>query len=400
MRGFGSGIDRVASADAHALPAAAGTFDPAAKPASGVVTAGPLTNTGRGKLDALQALRFLAASLVVIDHAVDRSSHLAGATPRAADASDPLINIGLFGVGIFFVISGFIMVYTSDRLAGSVRGVAEFVRRRVLRIVPIYWIATAGAAMLALKAANGDATPAHILKSLLFIPYYSQAQHGHMRPLLGQGWTLDYEMFFYALFAATLLLPRRSAVWACLAMLAGLVLLRPLVVGAGAIADTWTGPLLLLFGVGMGLARARLSGRVRPLHVAHPFAWACGIAALGWFASTALPQPAGLAAMWLMGVAAVALCALSEGGGRLPGGGLAVRLGDASYSTYLFHQFVLFGYQRAVLRLAPETSALVFVLGALIVCHAAGYGLFRGLERPLTRWLTRITSPPRVVAEV
>lgn len=130
----------------------------------------------------LQLLRFFAAFLVIF-------SHVLGEYPS-------FINIGTFGVDIFFVISGFIIYHITHD------GVDNFISRRLIRIVPMYWLFTIGIAIIAyfqpnlLRSVEFDF--AHFIASMLFIPYWTPgSEHS---PILMLGWTLNYEMMFYLLF--------------------------------------------------------------------------------------------------------------------------------------------------------------------------------------------------------
>src|ERR1700748_2231208 len=98
------------------------------------------TFAGRKRLFHLQALRGLAASLVVLAHSAD-SLAKRGLMPAAF--ADRLGISGYFGVATFFVISGFIIFKTSAGSFGNARASAGFVARRLIRIVPVYWLATA-----------------------------------------------------------------------------------------------------------------------------------------------------------------------------------------------------------------------------------------------------------------
>ena len=68
-----------------------------------------------------------------------------------------------------------------------------------------------------------------------------------------------------------------------------------------------------------------------------------------------------------------------------------VRCGDASYSTYLFHTFVLGGVLRAW-TLLPHTVRWwwVYLIMAVLVANLAGYVIHRLVERPLTKWLRQV----------
>src|SRR5258705_5378402 len=77
----------------------------------------------------IQALRAIAAILVLLGHA--------SVALREKVAAFPFFPAGPFGVDIFFVISGFVMVYSSERLFGQPGASMYFFARRLARIVPL-----------------------------------------------------------------------------------------------------------------------------------------------------------------------------------------------------------------------------------------------------------------------
>ena len=268
----------------------------------------------------IQALRAIAALLVVFFH-----------------INPVLFEFGWVGVDLFFVISGFIMgkIGTQDRPV-------TFIVKRGIRIIPLYWLATLAMCAIALvmpqalKRFTFDAPS--LVQSLLFVPYFDA--DGNIWPLLGPGWTLNSEMFFYALFALALLLPSpRAVVLAMLVALVGIGLVLP---GKSAVFLTWTSPRLLEFGVGIGLSMLRNLPGAR-----------VGLGAL-------LAGSAGLAAamirfpdfdppVWeriiycLPALTAIVLGVLAiEAVGRWPGWMKPLEaIGDLSYSLYLLHFFAI-----------------------------------------------------------
>jgi hypothetical protein len=80
-------------------------------------------------------IRAIAALLVFWGHAIN-------AVHQKIEADFPHL-YGPFGVDLFFVISGFVMVYSSERLFGQPGAPITFFVRRLARIVPLYWLATA-----------------------------------------------------------------------------------------------------------------------------------------------------------------------------------------------------------------------------------------------------------------
>ena len=193
----------------------------------------------------IQVLRALAALAVVFYH----TGYLLGGG----------VHTDFEGVAVFFVISGFIIPRV------GYRGSREFLLHRFIRIVPIYWFATLsdlswftapGKLRIALTAlcvgvvlipegaiqrllARSERmlwlfrilvlaliiigvdffirglrhlpspTFTLMLKSLAFIP--ARDINGDIHPYLGPGWTLNMEMFFYALFALALAVRKRLA---------------------------------------------------------------------------------------------------------------------------------------------------------------------------------------------
>jgi exopolysaccharide production protein ExoZ len=168
---------------------------------------------------------------------------------HAASRAGGSFGVGAAGVDIFFVISGFIMwVVTSRRTPKP----GQFLARRAERIVPLYWLvtlATATAAILAPSAFPAmRPTASHVVQSLFFIPHRDPT--GLIAPLIVPGWTLNYEIFFYLLFAGSLMAPARLRVWLVSGVLAALVALRPLGDITNSAWATYTDPILLEFAAG------------------------------------------------------------------------------------------------------------------------------------------------------
>ncbi len=347
----------------------------------------------------LQVLRAAAALLVLVHHAAYDADTIAlreGATPFGLDRFVDLA----FGVHLFFVISGFIMLRTA-RGFGSARGAVVFLARRVVRVVPLYWLMTSllllGAAVAPGLLNTPLGGPAAVIGSYLFIPVF---RGGELVPVLGQGWTLDYEMFFYALFGLAMLLPRSGAIAALAATLVGLVALGRAIQAPPAPVAVWTDGLLLefLLGLGVGLLAERgwrLDARA-----------AASVAALGCLGAVALGPLGGPfdgLALWIReGVPAALVvggCVLgprwAAGRGILP---LAL-LGDASYSLYLSHPFAVRLMRGAWLALMPAgSSTLLYLLAACAAAVALGLALHRWVERPMTDWLQRHSRMAGAVA--
>lgn len=148
-------------------------------------------------LNNIQILRAFAAINVVFYHIIGISVQY----EIPATVFLFMKNWGQNGVDIFFVISGFIMVYIQTKKSKSP---LEFLKNRVERIVPIYWFFTTLLCILfflipfAFK--NTELTVNKILLSFLFVENLIKNDF----PVLYVGWTLEYEMFFYVVFALCL----------------------------------------------------------------------------------------------------------------------------------------------------------------------------------------------------
>ena len=135
------------------------------------------------KEHSIEVIRFVAATAVVFAHI-------------------PYINIGYFGVDLFFIISGFVMMLSTET------NKRKFFLKRLFRILPTYYFFTVGVFLIALFYPSllntTTADFSHLIKSLLFIPFDKNGT-GHY-PVLFLGWTLNYEMYFYLIFALSLIL--------------------------------------------------------------------------------------------------------------------------------------------------------------------------------------------------
>jgi exopolysaccharide production protein ExoZ len=313
----------------------------------------------------IQYLRALAALGVVVFHTLEASPHR--------------FVLGAAGVDLFFVISGFIMWTVSTRE----RQPAVFLWRRIWRVVPTYWIATLLVAAVAVVRPHflwqTEPSGGHLLLSLLFVPHFDT--YGRLYPLLLQGWTLNYEMFFYAVFTVILFLPRQRQLVALIGAMAALAATGLALAPTSAVAHTYSDPLLLEFAAGAGLATLRERGWLAngPAGALLVLAGAVLLAASGGVDLQTDPMRwfywGGPAAMIVAG----AICVEEAGWVRnIP---LLSLLGDASYSIYLF-QVLALSLAARVLSGAPLwMSAPVSLAFACFV----GVAAYRIVERPLGR---------------
>lgn len=287
----------------------------------------------------LQALRAIAAWLVVTDHAL--------VAVTRDDLSNPTTSLawalGNTGVYIFFVISGFIMAHISWERFGQPGAAQQFMWRRIIRIVPLYWLATMGAVLFH-KAVANDSVPSglpELLQSFFFIPYYTE--NAGWAPILRQGWTLNYEMMFYVIFAVALTFSRKRALWGVAIALGVYVIVDP-ALPRGILAYLGS-PIVLWFVLGIGIASIwRSYGFKEPERLAR---------------SVRFLEP----------------------------------FGDASYSTYLVHGIAL-----TILLRVWGTPSVWFVPVALVVAAGAGLAVHMLVEKPILHAMTPRKKKPLIIS--
>ncbi|SDO31721.1 Peptidoglycan/LPS O-acetylase OafA/YrhL, contains acyltransferase and SGNH-hydrolase domains [Methylobacterium phyllostachyos] len=341
----------------------------------------------------LQILRALAAYLVFLTHF---GLYAAPVLPRP-----DVLAFGAAGVDVFFVLSGFIMFVSTG---GGGEGVGAFLTRRVARVVPVYWLVTLCLAVMALAGLKPigilELRPEYLVQSLLFLPF---SRGGYVEPLNSVGWTLNYEMFFYVVFAGLLLVPTRGQrALAAAAIFLSLTLLGRLSV-PGLYWAYYTKPIVLEFaaGIGLGYAYLRLGSPPAgfPVRRAAAAAFvAAGLLVLGGqagaYALDVPPEMTGFVRPLVWGSAASlvvgAMLLLEQGGITLRSRWLLSQ-GNASYSFYLIHNLMLHTTSKVV-ALLPVAGflrvGLIFVL-AFAASAALGSVLFRRVEAPMNAALRR-----------
>lgn len=330
------------------------------------------------RLRSLQALRFIAAALVVYAHAVD-SGLATGARPLVAGTT--LENFGAIGVDIFFVISGFIITRTAQRAQDAV----QFWRDRLLRILPLYWLLSIPAAAIAIG--HDGFHPATLLTTLLFWPIWGQ----FAAPYITVGWTLSFEMLFYLCMGLTRL--RLDPRW-LLAVFFSLLLAN--IISPSPLRTFLGNPIMFEFLAGIAIARW---GSTR-------LAWPAFLTAVVWLALTLIAGPGSNAEIgnivsgelvWqrllLWGVPSALLVYGATGLENRCSGRVwmvLAKLGDASYAIYLSHRFITLFGGKLVMALGIGHDV---TLPMLAVAVLAGWLVHIWIERPIDRSIRALRKP-------
>jgi exopolysaccharide production protein ExoZ len=337
----------------------------------------------------IQALRAIAALLVVVYHVFD----MWGLRVHSAALGVSWTN-GAAGVDIFFIISGFVMVASSRRLASQPRAWSTFIQHRIVRIVPLYWLLTTVKLLLVFLFADlalrSNLGFDYVARSYLFFPVVDGA--GHFRPLLPVGWTLTYEFVFYLLFASALALR--------------VDVLRVLVPGLGLFVviallrteswPAWTilfNTIVVEFIFGVVLAKLILRGWQLPAGAA------AGLVVAGFVLILTVPEGSedlraltwGLPALALV---AGAVCLERHFADAIPRWLLG--LGDASYSIYLTHGFVvpLIGLVVFFFHGSALPDEALTLLACLAVSSIVGWMVYMAVEKPIMLAVKRRARAP------
>jgi exopolysaccharide production protein ExoZ len=326
----------------------------------------------------IQILRLLAAVAVVAFHAW-------GAAPEGFKVPEGAISFvlscGGHGVDLFFVISGFIIFYATHRATLTP---AEFLRRRVERIAPLYFVVTFAVIILATTlpatfGTEGWYTPRHILKSLAFIAFTD----GEM-PVVYLGWSLEYEMYFYLTVALLMALTRD--VWRNIVMIFSALAIVGRFPGIDATLGNYAffvDSMILEFVLGVIVASLFVNGQVSwPMSVAT----ACAIAAV------LVTEPANRVIIFGIPSACLVTAAAFVSRKRMYPSWLEralARLGDASYSIYLAQVQTVSLASTSIASLVPVIPSLLLVI---VTSGIVALGLLLNIlaERPLLNLCRRI----------
>jgi exopolysaccharide production protein ExoZ len=333
----------------------------------------------------LHLLRALAALAVVYFHIT-------------SDAGlDLRPNIGAHGVDLFFVISGFIIAYVGSRSP------ERFLTRRLIRIVPFYWSATvvlfAAAVVLPHIFRSTRADPVQLLCSLFFIP--RETAYAGLFPTLVLGWSLNYEMYFYVMFAASLAISKRLAPILCCIAIAAVTLAIDASGTANSSLLFYARTLVFEFVYGVGIFYAleaaerrvawfKARGYIRSL------LWCAAFAAVAVIGIEEYHHGFGFSRSVAAGVPALALVLSALFLERLYGisarSKIVFLVGESSYILYLIHPYVVYGVLRTVFahrRHLTPVANIGIVTALLVVSTLVAIAVHLWFEKPVMAYLRR-----------
>ncbi|NGM81187.1 acyltransferase [Paenibacillus sp. 7124] len=332
------------------------------------------------RLYSLQSLRGIAALLVLLHHTTLNASQNLGYKYLGG-----VFRFGNLGVDLFFILSGFLMfsIHSSD--IGQKKKFLPFIKKRFVRVYPIYWFVTLIIIPLFfLFPSFGEGYERNIsviIKSLLLIP------QGH-DPILGVGWSLVYEVYFYLLFALMIILGKRVSnvilfLWVAISVV---LMTFP---AKGYLFNFLFNPIIFEFL--MGCLAAFILTKVRFKHPLLIFS--LGVVLLltsVWFlySNSQVLDREGLSRVLLYGVPSLFILlgmVSMDTQGKIKNLKILTYLGDASYSIYLVHTLVLSLTSKVFMRLSVyETLSLpVATTLCVLISVLAGFIFHSLFERPL-----------------
>ena len=303
-------------------------------------------------------------------------------------------DVGSRGVDVFFVISGFIIAYIGTSKP------EQFFRRRLIRVVPFYWAATLVVFAVVTVAPHvfrtTTASVPHLVTSLLFIPHELK---GEMQPTLLLGWSLNFEMFFYVLFATALGISQRRSPMICVGWIVAFVLAIHAVASGNPITDFYARPIVLefCFGIAVFYLFSWCSARKASLAKIGGLKWLLLVILIGNLVAlnvfeeyyrNEIPRylVAGIPSFFIVASALL----LERLYGVATNNRLIYLLGESSYIIYLVHPYIVFTVLRVVVPggSAMSSPMLVVLIAALLALTSAiAIAIHVWFEKPVMAYL-------------
>jgi peptidoglycan/LPS O-acetylase OafA/YrhL len=344
----------------------------------------------------IQLLRFISALLIVLVHSTT--------VTRFAGWNQTGESFLRLGTDLFLVTSTFLTALVSSRSPKS--GLA-FLRDRIARIVPFYWLMTAvviAAALIAPSHFKGTiVTPDTVWKSLLFVPFVKAS--GLVQPIIYVAWTLNYLVMFAVIFAAALMIFGRARAIPATCVILSLMVVGGVVAPDGFVPwDFYSAPVVLdmVWGLGAFLVYRELKtpsvalglfalSAATILLVLRPLFW--DFETVWRSIGNGLP-----CALLLFGALQLEACKIRATGAWL------TLLANSTFAIYLSHVFVAPVFNRGAMLLEKWAPWAHWLLLSIEIASAVGVGilLYMLVERPLTarvlEWVRRSRSVSQAAA--
>ena len=292
---------------------------------------------------------------------------------------------GMFGVDLFFVISGFVMVSITRGQFQSAPRALTFLYHRASRIYPMYWFYSALVLAIFLiepawvNSAQGNQI--NVVSSFLLWPESTL-------PLINVGWTLIHELYFYIVFFVFLLLVPEKQLGLALALWAITVVVVNLgVATTNPVFDLLVNPLTLEFIAGCFLAIVFCTDQGWKNTGVLAASTIILVAVLTGLNASEIPE--GWWRVGMYGAPAAAILYSLEVAERekFVLHKYLVKIGDSSYSIYLVHVLALSAVGRVLQALSANSmlgnTIMILILTFCVI--ASGLISYQIIERPLIK---------------
>ena len=341
-------------------------------------------------LQSIQMIRGLACVLVVLMHITVTFSDT-----YSLSFLWNIFKFGGCGVDIFFVLSGFIITYSNKYYITKASSVGQFLKKRVIRIFPIYWIIISFFLALQLIFPSFYRTHfqlnfANITSTFFLLPNHIMIN--------GVSWSLTNELFFYMLFTLALIIPNKKYILTLLLVYLAFLIILPTF--SFIAIDNNTSGFKQLFRFPMNI-EFLLGVLIVFFLERFPQKWCAAFLIIGvsYFIFSAIFTNSrlmlfnnGYDRVLMFGFPSF-LIILSlvkyELANNIIVNKLFLKFGDASYSIYLFHLPIVAAFFKIIVKL-PVTNHFLLVLislGLLMFVCFAGIIIYKKIERPIIKWL-------------
>lgn len=327
--------------------------------------------------DSIQTLRAVAALFVILEHI-------------------RFLNCGAFGVDIFFCISGFMIMFSTHT------GTKHFMKKRLIRILPLYYIMTVGTFLLLLLFPSmfkqTKANPVFLIKSLLFIPF--DIGNGVLQPLMRIGWTINCELFFYLLFFLAFHISHKYRGLICSVFIGFLVAVNYLLPFDFAALEFYGHPVMLDFV--LGIICYYVAKEIYHRFQTHPklshwqiLSWTVLAMNICIFILLVLTKPSinilGFRRPLFWGIPAFLLVlGFFIAGLTLQMPRNLVRIGNISFSIYLIHYYPVMVLDRMIFDFSTKTLfAMIGTFISVVLCLGCAYVSWYLIENKLTKLLQK-----------
>lgn len=351
------------------------------------------------KIDSIQLLRAVAVILVIYNH----SFIISGGNNFTDSIQSHFFHIRHWtsiGLDLFFVVSGVIMTIVTKSYLKKPHGWLDFLLKRIVRIVPLYWLLSAFV-YVERYAVHHPVTHDELAKTILFFPVF--AARNALLPIIGQGWSLTFEIYFYLIIVIALAFKPRKVFRPLIITLVVLGICGYLLNSKGTLVRFLLTPILLefAFGVAVGIGYQYFmafysKANIKTVKILSVSATVIGLGlmlASLLYDSGRISTPA-----YVLIDATVAMsrsliwglpCAIfvfglmfMEQAFKLTMPAILIKIGDASYSGYLVHLLVIVTLGKIFMKLGLNNGDL-FVITATLVSILSSLPVYHFLEKPL-----------------